>query len=618
MLRIAKKLALPVGVAGAAVAGFLIYDDRKSSNRYNKPKESFTPPSAESTRSRQEMLQNLAKREYDILVVGGGATGAGVAFDAVSRGLATALLERDDFASGTSSRSTKLIHGGVRYLEKAFWQADYGQYLLVKEALAERSRFIDIAPHLSFPLPIMIPVYKWWQLPYYYAGVKVYDAIAGKANLESSYLLTRGRALQAFPMLNDDALKGAIVYYDGSHNDSRTCASLACTAADMGADVLNHVNLIGLEKNDQGKIIGARAVDKLNPDAPPIVIKSKCVVNATGPFTDALRQMDDPSARGIAVGSSGVHIVLPGYYCPKDMGLLDPATSDGRVIFFLPWQGSTIAGTTDRPCKIESSPVPSEEDIQFILSEVGHYINGKVEVHRDDVRAAWSGIRPLVKDPNRSDTQNLVRNHAVNVSPSGLVTIAGGKWTTFREMAEETVDTCIRNFDLKPTSPCRTRTGELKVRGGEGWYPLMYVDLVRTYQLNEDVARHLSENYGTRAFEVARLCEPSVVDSDGNIVSRDDRLAPGYPFIDGEILYGTRHEYAQDAVDLLARRMRLAFLDCEAAKQALPKVIETMGNELKWSEQRKKEEEQKGLEYLVGMGLFNQKTKNEDSASSGN
>lgn len=604
MLKFARRIAVPTGVAGTALGAYLLYDNFRSNSRYVAPHVTYLPPPVPASRTRAEMIKNLKEVEYDVVVVGGGATGTGVAWDAATRGLKVALLERDDFSSATSSRSTKLVHGGVRYLEKAFWNLDYDQYMLVKEALAERKRFIDMAPHMAYPLPIMIPIYKWWQLPYFYVGTKMYDAVAGKANLESSYLLTRSRALQQFPMLDDNQLKGALVYYDGMHNDSRTNVSLAVTAINHGADVLNHMDVTKLLKDENGKICGVEAVDRepLDKITSPIRIKAKSVVNATGPFTDHLRQLDDPEAHEIAIGSAGVHIVLPGWYCPPKLGLLDPATSDGRVIFFLPWQGSTIAGTTDRPGKIESNPVPQAEDVEFVLNEVRRYIGGNMEISANDVRAAWAGIRPLVKDPNSKNTSDIVRNHVIHVSNSGLVTIAGGKWTTFREMAEETVDRCVREFNLTPKLPCQTSRGQ-KIVGADHWTPLTYVDLIREYGIEPTSARHLSENYGTRAFEVARLCAPSSVASDGTVVQRNERLSPLYPFLDGEVIYGVRHEYALSAVDVLARRTRLAFLDAEAAKEALPKVIDLMAKELKWSSSRQKQETKDAIKYLDAMGL---------------
>lgn len=601
VLKLLKRAAIPVGVPTVLIAGYLYYDNYRGNHRHNTPYKPFVPAPAPKPRSRDEILQSLASTaEYDILVIGGGATGAGVAWDSVTRGYKTALVERSDFASETSSKSTKLVHGGVRYLEKAFWNLDYGQYKLVKEALDERGHFLQMAPHLSYPFPIMVPVYKWWQLPYYYVGMKMYDLIAGRGNLEPCHLLSRSNALRQFPQLNADELKGAIIYYDGMQNDTRMNASLAISAIERGADILNYCEVVGLLKDANGKVSGAQVVDRETGKG--YEVKAKAVVNATGPFTDKIRRMDDVSAENIEIGASGVHIVLPGYYCPQNVGLLDAATSDGRVVFFLPWLGSTIAGTTDNACAIEYDPVPREEDIQFILDEVRGYIDSKIEVKRSDVQAAWCGIRPLVRDPGAKDTQSVVRSHAIFTSPSNLVTIAGGKWTTFREMAEETVDKAAEVGQL-PKHPCVTKNGTVKLSGSEGWNHMQYVDLIREFQLEPESAYHLSTSYGTRAYDVARLCAPSALAADGSIILRDKRVSPKYPILDGEIVYAVEHEYARTPIDVIARRTRLAFLDAEAAHEALPQIVDVMGDKLGWSAGRKRDERARAAHWLVSMGL---------------
>lgn len=364
------------------------------------------PPKFPYIKSRAEQIADLKKsssaspsEEYDLLVIGGGATGTGIALDAATRGLKVALVERDDFSSGTSSKSTKLVHGGVRYLEKAVWNLDYNQYQLVKEALRERKSFLYTAPHLSSWLPIMLPLQKWWQLPYFWAGTKFYDFLAGSEGIESSYFLPRSKALDAFPMLKKENLVGALVYYDGQHNDSRMNVSLAMTATLYGATTVNHLEVTGLEKDANGVLTGAKVRDLIadkdgksgNED---FVVKAKGIINATGPFADAIQQMDEPGTRDIVSPSLGVHVVLPGYLSPQNMGLIDPSTSDGRVIFFLPWQGNTIAGTTDAPCAISQNPVAGEKDIQWILDEIRTYLTPDIDVQRSDILAAWSGELP--------------------------------------------------------------------------------------------------------------------------------------------------------------------------------------------------------------------------------
>ena len=570
----------------------------------------------------QEETAPTQEEPYDLLVIGGGATGTGIALDAASRGLKVALVERDDFASGTSSKSTKLVHGGVRYLEKAVWQLDYNQYKLVKEALRERRYFLDTAPHLSSWLPIMIPVEKWWQAPYFWAGTKFYDFLAGSENIESSYFLTRSKALDRFPMLKKDNLWGALVYYDGAHNDSRMNISLAMTAALYGATMVNYVEVTGLEKDANGKLCGAKVKDLIaerdGKGAEEFSIKAKGIINATGPFTDGIRKMDDQNVPEIVAPSSGVHVILPGYYSPADMGLIDPSTSDGRVIFFLPWQGNTIAGTTDSPCDIKQNPVAGEEEIDWILKEVSNYLQPEINVRRGDVLAAWSGIRPLVRDPKQAKSEGLVRNHLVTTSPSGLTTVSGGKWTTYRQMAEEAVDEALTEFDLKTPGVSNPplvsgvdgfhedmvldgacKTHNVRLVGAHGFSKTLFINLIQHYGIETEVAKHLTAAYGDRAWTVAALCAPT----ESRFPVRGIRISELYPFVDGEVRYAVRHEYAQTAVDVVARRTRLAFLNAQAALEALPRIIDLMGEELGWSKARKAIEWTNAVHFLGSMGL---------------
>lgn len=589
----------------------------------------LVPPSFPLIKSRLEQIQDLKRsneeEEYDLLVIGGGATGSGIALDAATRGLKVAVVERDDFSAGTSSKSTKLVHGGVRYLEKAVWELDYNQYALVKEALRERKYFLNTAPHLSQWLPIMVPVQKWWQAPYFWAGTKAYDFLAGSEGIETSYFLTKSKAIDAFPMLKRDNIIGAMVYYDGAHNDSRMNVSLAMTAALYGTTVVNHLEVTGLDKDANGKLCGARAKDvvtELNGGkAEEFKIRAKGIINATGPFSDAIRKMDEPDVKEIVAPSAGVHVILPGYFSPSNMGLIDPSTSDGRVIFFLPWQGNTIAGTTDQPCEIEAQPQPTEKDINWILSEIRGYVAPDITIERSDVLAAWSGIRPLVRDPKAKNSESLVRNHLVTVSPAGLLTCAGGKWTTYRQMAEEAVDEAIDVFKLKPrqmdslpdisgvggsglvadgaTLDGTCQTHQVRLIGAHGFSKTLFINLIQHFGLETDVAKHLTESYGDRSWQVAALSSPTAE----RFPVRGCRLSAMYPFIDGEVRYAVRHEYAQTAVDVIARRTRLAFLNAEAALEALPRVIDLMGEELQWNIARKDVEWKDSLSYLKSMGL---------------
>ncbi|CAG8449937.1 6667_t:CDS:2 [Cetraspora pellucida] len=542
-----------------------------------------------------EKDNNVKEPPFDLLIIGGGATGTGTALDAATRGLKVALVERDDFSSGTSSRSTKLVHGGVRYLEKAFKELDYGQYKLVKEALHERATFLHIAPYLSYPLPILLPIYKLWQVPYFWVGSKVYDFLAGRESMESSHFLSSSKAIEAFPWLKKEKLVGAMVYYDGQHNDARMNVALALSAVSHGAVVVNHVEVTRLLKDNDGKVNGARVRDNLSGDEWDI--KAKGVINATGAFTDGIRSMDNPKCENIVAPSAGVHVVLPNYYSPRKIGMIDPSTSDGRVIFFLPWEGSTIAGTTDSPTELTYNPMPKEEEIQWILNEIRTYLSPDIEIRRSDVLAAWSGIRPLVRDPSAKNTSELVRSHMINVSPSNLITIAGGKWTTYRNMAEETVDTAIKVFGLKPLNECRTE--RTKLIGSHGFSPTMFIKLIQQFKLDTEVARHLANSYGDRAWAVAALARPT--GKSWTVFGR--RLNPLYPYIDAEVIYAVRREYACTLVDVIARRTRLAFLDVQATLESLPRIMEIMSKELGWSSEQQKREFNQAVEFLITMGL---------------
>lgn len=576
----------------------------------------------EETSNRALQTEQNAGEEYDLLIIGGGATGAGIALDAVTRGLKVACVERDDFASGTSSKSTKLVHGGVRYLEKAVWNLDYNQYALVKEALRERKYFLDTAPHLSHWLPIMIPIQHWWQAPYFWAGTKFYDFLAGSEGIETSYFMTRSKALAAFPMLKANDLVGALVYYDGAHNDSRMNVNIATTAALYGASIVNYLEVTELTKDASGKLCGAVCKDidaeKNGKPSGPIHIRAKGIINATGPFCDAVRKLDDQSVKEIVAPSSGVHVILPGYYSPQKMGLIDPSTSDGRVIFFLPWQGNTIAGTTDTPCEIKQNPQPGEDEIEWILSEIKGYLSPEINVRRGDVLAAWSGIRPLVKDPNAKNTESLVRNHLVTFSDSGLLTCAGGKWTTYRQMAEDAVDEAIKHFGLKTkaiterahisgtemiddAAPLdgKCQTHQVRLAGAHGFSKTLFISIIQHYGLETEVAKHLAEAYGDRAWTVAALSEAT----EDRFPARGKRISPLYPYVDGEIRYACRHEMARTPIDVLARRTRLAFLNFQAALEAMPKVIDIMADELGWDDKRKEIEFKNGVQFLSSMGL---------------
>eukprot|EP00891_Asterochloris_glomerata_P000363 jgi/Astpho2/363/Aster-02238 len=546
--------------------------------------------------SRADQLAKLAhgteSDPFDVLIIGGGATGTGCAVDAITRGLRTALVEREDFAAGTSSRSTKLVHGGVRYLEKAVWKLDYGQLKL------ERKHILDNAPHLSCPLPIMTPCYQWWEVPYYWMGMKAYDLVAGTHGLTLSRYVSPKESHRQFPTLSETHsvdettrhLKGTIVYYDGQMDDSRLCVTLACTAALAGAAVANHTEATRLIKDEDGKIVGCRVKDNLTGKQHDVY--AKLVINATGPFSDDIRQMSDSSRGKMIMPSAGVHVTLPDYYSPEHLGMIVPKTKDGRVVFMLPWLSSTIAGTTDSNSEITMKPQPTEEEIQFILDSISEFL--RVKVRRSDVKSAWSGIRPLASDPNASDTASASRDHVVTMDEDGMITVTGGKWTTYRRMAQDTLDMACMSGRVPPCAPCRT--AQLPLLGAHGYDEALFTEVAQNYTvphrpgaIDTRVAKHLAASYGNRAFEVTKIAEERRLGK---------RLARGYPMLEAEVVYSCRHEYCETPEDFISRRCRLAFLDTQACKEALPRIVELMAEEKGWWRWKAGREQRRAEDFL--------------------
>lgn len=531
---------------------------------------------------RQQVLAALKQENsFDLLVVGGGATGCGVSLDAAARGLKVALIDKMDIAEGTSSRSTKLVHGGVRYLEKAVKRLDKAQYDLVKEGLHERGVLLRNAPHLSNRIAFITPLYKWIDVPQVFAGLKLYDLLSGKMRIGSSRLLSRKETLKRFPTIKAEGLKAGILYYDGQFNDARMAVSLARTAEQYGAVVGNHIEVIGLHK-EEGKVRGALVRDCLSGEE--WTVKATGVINATGPFGDSIRQMDDPEVKPIITASSGIHLVLDKRFAPPKNGLMIPKTEDGRVLFILPWQGQALIGTTDDPAKITEHPKVTDEEIDYLLRHVGEYFN--LQPTRDDIQAVWSGLRPLVSDPDAADTSNLVRDHVISMSDNGLLTIVGGKWTSYRRMAEDTVDQAIAGWKLDPTQPCGTN--HIPVVGGADFQDGGDRQLVQKYHLDGDVCYSLHRAYGDQAPAVAELCTDEL----------GKRLHPKHPFIEAEVLFAARYEFALHAIDVLARRLPLALIDKAAALHSLPRVIEIMAKELDWSSERCEQELELAQERL--------------------
>jgi glycerol-3-phosphate dehydrogenase len=500
------------------------------------------------------MLARLDARKepWDIIVVGGGATGVGVAVDAAARGYSVLLLEQSDFGKGTSSRSTKLVHGGVRYLEQ-------GNISLVMEALKERGILRENAPHLVTDLAFVVPNYDWWEAPFYGLGLKLYNLLAAKYSFGPSRMLTREETLARLPNLKTEGLRGGVVYYDGQFDDARLLISLVRTAADLGATLLNYTAVTGLIRS--GDLVdGVIAVDA--ESGTEYRIAGRVVVNATGPFCDSVRRLADPAARPLIAPSQGIHLVFDGSFLAGESAIMVPHTSDGRVMFAIPWHGHTVVGTTDTPISDASlEPAPLDSEIEFILSTAGRYLARAPG--REDVLSTFAGIRPLVRSGSAANTAALSRDHTIHIDDFGLLTITGGKWTTYRHMAEDCVDQASTLAQL-PEVPCPTRT--LRIHG---------------YDPAAGARGHLRV-YGSDAEGVAEL-------------GLDKTLDPALPYTESDVLWAVRHEMARTVEDVLARRTRALFLNARAAISASPRVAAVMGAELDWDAARQGREVERFL-----------------------
>ncbi len=482
--------------------------------------------------NRDHSLQQLTHTAiWDIIIIGGGATGLGSAVDAASRGYKTLLIEQHDFSKGTSSRSTKLVHGGVRYLQQ-------GNIKLVKEALRERAYLLHNAPHLTSVQPFVVPVFNFWEKMYYAIGLKMYDLLSGKLSLGKTKVLSRKETIAYLPAINSKKLSGGILYFDGQFDDSRLCTELAVTATKHGATILNYGKASGFLK-DKSKIPKINAVvftDMLS--GKEYTVHTKAVINATGVFTDAVMQMDDKARHDIVSPSQGIHLVVNHSFFPGTHAMMIPKTDDGRVLFSVPWHDHIVLGTTDTPVeKTELEPKPLEEEIEFILKHINRY--GTSLIERKDVKSVYVGLRPLVKTQGNKSTALLSRDHTLVVAPSGLVTVTGGKWTTYRKMAEDAVENAVF-VSKQEKRECMTRT-------------LMIGDPDR-------------ENIITEMIKA----EPSLA----NI------LHTGYPYTKADVVYAVRVEMAVSVEDVLARRTRLLFLDAKAAIALAPEVASLMAKDL--------------------------------------
>ncbi len=493
------------------------------------------------------MLKRLKKQKepWDIVVIGGGATGLGVAVDAASRGYRTLLLEQHDFAKGTSSRSTKLVHGGVRYLQQ-------GDISLVLEALKERGLMIQNAPHLVKNQAFIIPNYEWWDGPFYQVGLKVYDLMSGKLGIGSSKRLSKEETVEHIPTIDQKGLKGGVVYYDGQFDDARMALTLAKTADQYNGVLLNYFEVTGLEKNEEGIIDGLKARDM--ESGKNYSIKAKAVINATGVFADKVKKMDEPDVKDMIQPSQGIHLVVSKEFLPDKFAIMVPQTKDGRVMFAVPWHDKVVLGTTDTMKeKPELEPEAQDQEIDFILETAGQYLTKQPT--RADVLSVFSGLRPLAKPEGEGkSTKEISRHHKVMISQSGLITIIGGKWTTYRKMAEDTVDNAML---IGALAERKCITANLPVSG---------------YDTNLDLTTDPLAVYGTEKYQLLELEEehPDLAE----IISQT------LPLRKSQVVWAVRHEMARTVEDMLARRVRGLFLDAKESLRVSEQVAEIMAKEL--------------------------------------
>ncbi|KAH9411410.1 FAD-dependent oxidoreductase [Ordospora pajunii] len=572
--------------------------------RRNKLAMSFdkAPPLEWAPCSRDEMLRRLESESFDLLVVGGGCTGVGCALDAATRGLKVALIERMDFGSGTSSKSTKLVHGGVRYLAKAVASFGWSQYKLVFQALSERTVMFSISPYLTNTIKIIVPIYSKAWVPYYYIGLKLYDWMSGIRSLGKSYFIGKEQTVHMFPQVNRQSLHGAMVYFDGQQDDARNNVMLAVTAAYHGAVVVNHMSATELIFECE-KIVGIRCRDEVAGKT--VEVRAKGIINSTGNLVDTLRMMDEKCKDRIVVQSSGTHIVLSGKYTPRDTGFLDPQSSDGRVIFFMPWMGKTLVGSTDART-VDGDTTPTEEDLDFLLNEVGSYSSVSPRPTRRDVSAVWTGIRPLVKDCNVSDTNSIVRKHYIGIDDNGLITITGGKWTIYRKMAEEAIDIAVNVFSLHPQRQCVTR--HVKILGAHGYTEDTWKEIKRKLKVPEDMARRFARFYGTRALKLARYM------ADGekrHVMSRK------YSYLASEVEYCIDNELAASICDVLSNRLMISLFDVREAYECVGQVLDVFRRKHRWGADRCNREEIEAVRILntYGLSLLRENDDCEDTAT---
>jgi glycerol-3-phosphate dehydrogenase len=520
-------------------------------------------------KSRSDAVKQITGKQFDVCIIGGGATGTGCALDAQLRGLNTVLVEGGDFASATSSSSTKLVHGGVRYLQQAVADLDAGQYRVVKRALHERKIALQNAPFLAHPLELLVPCYSQKEILYFQIGMKLYDWISGNGMLFPSSHLTVEESARRMPMLNTEGLAGTVAYADGQFDDSRYNITLLETFSAAGGQAVNYVRVTGFEKDSAGKLTETKIEDRQSGEK--YTIRAKVFVNATGPFSDSIREMAHPGIEPRLRLSKGVHILFPVDAIGSHDALLIPKTDDGRVIFAIPWLGRLLVGTTDDEAHLGDEMVVLKSEAEYLIKHLNPYLIKPLSV--DQMVSGFAGVRPLVRSKDALNTKKLIRDHEVEVDEtSGLVSVLGGKWTTYRAMAEDAVDTVQQSMGV-PVAGCRTADYPLK--GSSGWSREYWETLEARYHISRNTAKHLSQKFGTNAVKVLDL-----IAQDPQL---ENPIVEGQPPIQAEIVYGVRNEMAMSIEDILARRIGLQLYGWSLAVTAAPVVGAHLARELGWS-----------------------------------
>lgn len=525
-------------------------------------------------RDRVQELSNISGKKFDLCVVGGGATGAACALDAQLRGIRTVLFEAGDFAGATSSAATKIIHGGVRYLEEAIKDVDPKEYHVLVRALHERVRMLDNAPHLTRQLQFLIPSYHWLNVAYLDIGLKIYDWLAGSARISPSKYVSREETLQRMPELKREGLIGSVEYADGQFDDARYNLALVETFSQAGGSALNYARVTDFARDSAGRLTGVSVTDQLSGEK--FSVQAKVFVNATGPFSDAIRTMATDSLPKRMRLSKGAHILLPLDLFPTQDAMLIPKTDDGRVIFAVPWGGRLLVGTTEQEVSPEDELFVSRDDIEFMLGQVNKYLEHPVEPSQ--IVSGFAGARPLVSSGESESTKKIARDDVIEVDPSsGLISIMGGKWTTHRAMAEDTINTVQKALGV-PITECPTRSHVL--HGGEGFSSDLWKNLIAVYPILQDTGQHLAAKFGSAAWQVLQLTLKNR--------SLAEPILAGSPPIQAEVVYCVRNELAATLEDVIARRLGIQFYSWKEAIHAAPIVAELMAEELHWSSDQAK------------------------------